>query len=37
MGRRAQGMASNGWRNWGHTGAIMVTSADLGKQARWEP
>lgn len=36
-GRRAQGVVSNGWRNWGHGGAFTGTSTDLGKRARWEP
>lgn len=26
MGRRVQSMVSQGWRNWGHAGAIMETS-----------
>lgn len=26
-------MACNGWRNWGQAGAIVLTSADLRKEA----
>lgn len=36
-GRRAQSMVSNGWRNWGHAGALVVTLEDLRKQGRGEP
>ena len=36
-GRRAQSMVSNGWRNWGPAGALVVTLEGLRKQGRGEP